>query len=125
MALSSPVTMSKLVWWSFLAVAPMLALLLLTKGQWALPLNIVAMAIPIYVTHRVLQDEWKSRRLVILLFVLSVIAGVIVAFTDPSQSTAIHIPAWVSSVFGFYFMGAPLLMTACVLVELHQVKLRS
>ena len=125
MALSSPVTTSKLVWWSFLAIAPGLALLLLTKGQWALPLNIIAMAIPIYVTHRLLQDEWKSRRLVIPLFVSSIVAGVIVAFTDPSQSTAIHIPAWVSSIFGFYFMGAPLLMTACVLVELHQVNLRS
>ena len=105
-------------------VAPVLAFFLLTKGQWALPLNLVAMAVPIYVTHRLLRDEWKSRRIVMPLFVFSVIAGVIVAFTDPSQSTAMHIPAWVSSIFGFYFMGAPLLMTACVLVELHEVKLR-
>jgi hypothetical protein len=36
-----------------------------------------------------------------------------------------HIPAWVSSIFGFYFMGAPLLMTGCVLFELHKVNLRS
>lgn len=124
MALSSPVTTSKWVWWSFLAVAPFLALLLLTKGPWALPLNLVAMALPIYVTQRLLHDEWRSKRLVRRLFMSSVIAAVIVAFTDPLQPTAIHIPVWVSSIFGFYFMGAPLLMTACVLVELHRVNLR-
>jgi hypothetical protein len=125
MAQSSPVTTSKRVWWGFLVVAPLLAFFQLTKGPWALPLNLVAMALPIYVTHRLLRDEWRSRRLVWPLFVSSVISAVVVAFTDPSQPTAMHIPAWVSSVFGFYFMGAPLLMTGCVLFELHKVNLRS
>ena len=124
MAQSSPVTTSKRVWWGFLVVAPLLAFFQLTKGPWALPLNLVAMALPIYVTHRLLRNEWRSRRLVWRLFVSSVIAAVIVAFTDPSQSTAMHIPTWVSSIFGFYFMGAPLLMTGCVLFELHKVNLR-
>src|SRR5688500_20401044 len=112
MAPSSRVTTSKRVWWSFLVVAPVLAFFLLTKGQWALPLNLVAMAVPIYVTHRLLRDEWESRRIVMPLFVFSVIDGVIVAFTDPFQLTALLIQAFVSSIFCYYFIRQPLLLTA-------------
>jgi hypothetical protein len=56
---------------------------------------------------------------------MSAVAAVIIVFTDPSKSTAMYIPYWVSTVLGFYFMTAPLVMTAFVLVELHRVNFRS
>jgi hypothetical protein len=124
MATSSQLTTSKRVWWSFLLFVPLLAVLLLSVGAPALPVSLIATAIPIYVTHRLLQSEWRSRRVVTPLFVLSVVAAVVIVFTDPSKSTAMYIPYWVSTVLGFYFLTAPLVMTAFVLVELHRVNWR-
>jgi hypothetical protein len=125
MATSSQLTTSKRVWWSFLLFVPLLAVLLLSVGAPALPVSLMATAIPIYVTHRLLQGEWRSRRVVTPLFVLSVVAAVVIVFTDPSKSTAMYIPYWVSTLLGFYFMTAPLVMTAFVLVELHRVNWRA
>ncbi len=125
MDFSNPLTTGKFVWWIFLLFAPLLALLLLSWGAPALPVTLVVTAIPVFLTHRLLKREWKTRHIVLLLFAASVVAAVIVAFTDPAQSTAMHIPEWVSSVFGFYFMAAPVLIAACVLVELHKVNFRS
>ena len=124
MNFSEPLTTSKFVWWIFILFVPLLALALLSWGAPALPVALVVTAIPIYLTHRLLRSEWKTRQIVMLLFAASTVAAVIVAFTDPAQETAMHIPGWVSSIFGFYFMAAPLFMAACVLVELHRVKLQ-
>jgi hypothetical protein len=125
MATSSQLTTTKRVWWVFLLLVPLLAVVLLSVGAPALPLSLTATAIPIYITHRLLQGEWRSRRVVTPLFVMSAVAAVIIVFTDPSKSTAMYIPYWVSTVLGFYFMTAPLVMTAFVLVELHRVNFRS
>ena len=125
MASSSQLNTTKRVWWGFLLLVPLLAVLLLSIGAPALPVSLIATAIPIYVTHRLLQGEWRSRRVVAPLFVVSVVAAVVIVFTDPSKSTAMYIPYWVSTVLGFYFLTAPLVMTAFVLVELHRVNFRS
>ena len=120
---SSPNTTGKWVWWFFLLIAPVLAALLLTLGAAALPVGVIVTAIPVYVTHRLLGDTWKTRRIILALFALLVAAAVIIAFTDPDKPSAMYIPSWLSSLFGFYFMAAPIVMTACVLVELHRVKI--
>lgn len=119
---SSPMTTSKWMWWSFLLVAPVLAALLLIYGAPALPIGLVVTAVPVYVTRRLLQGQWRTQRLVMLLYTALVASAVIIAFTDPDKTTAMYLPTWISSVLGFYFMAAPLLMAACVLVELHRVR---
>ena len=120
---SSPITTIKWVWWIFLLFAPVIAIMLLGVGSSALPVGLVSTSIPVYLTHRLLQNEWKTRTLVMPLFAGFAVAAVLLAFADPSQRTAMYIPSWVPSVLGFYFMSAPLLITSCVLVELHRVRL--
>ena len=114
-------TTTKWVWWIFLLLSPLLALLLLTIGSPALPVSLIVTAIPVYVTWRVLGTRWRTRRIVRLLFILLVTSAVMLAIDDPAMPTAMYVPEWLSSVVGFYFMAAPLFLATCVLVELHQV----
>jgi hypothetical protein len=123
MVASSPVTTSKWVWWAFLVVSPLLAILLLTIGSPALPVGLIVTAIPVYVTWRLLGRQWRTWKIVRLLYTLLVASAVMLAIDDPAMATAMYVPEWLSSVVGFYFMAAPLFLAACVLVELHRVVL--
>jgi hypothetical protein len=123
MVASSPVTTSKWVWWAFLVVSPLLAILLLTIGSPALPVGLIVTAIPVYVTWRLLGRQWRTWNIVRLLYTLLVASAVMLAIDDPAMATAMYVPEWLSSVVGFYFMAAPLFLAACVLVELHRVVL--
>jgi hypothetical protein len=117
------VTTTKWVWWVFLVLSPLLAVLLLTIGSPALPVSLIVTAIPVYVTWRLLGPQWRTRRIVRLLYTLLVVSAVMLAIDDPAMTTAMYIPGWLGSVVGFYFMAAPLFLATCVLVELHRVSL--
>lgn len=122
---SSPVTTSKWVWWIFLLIAPVLAILLLNVGARALPIGLVVTAIPIFLTWRLLGTRWRTLAIVRILYAVLVAATVVLAFSDASSSAAMYIPEWLGSVLGFYFIAAPLLLAGCVLFELHRVKLNT
>lgn len=122
---SSPVTTSKWVWWIFLLIAPVLAILLLNVGARALPVGLVVTAIPIFLTWRLLGTRWRTLAIVRILYAVLVAATVVLAFSDASSSAAMYIPEWLGSVLGFYFIAAPLLLAGCVLFELHRVKLNT
>ena len=116
-------TTGKWVWWAFLVVSPLLAILLLTVGSPALPVGLIVTAIPVYVTWRVMGTAWRTQGIVRLLYTGLVASAVMLAFDDPAMATALYIPGWMGSVVGFYFMSAPLLLAAVVLFELHRVSL--
>lgn len=121
----NPVATSKRVWWSFLLAGPVLGILLLGVGAWALPVGLVVTAIPIYVTWRLLGTRWRTRAIVRILYVLLAAATIVLAFTDSSTPVSQFVPEWVGGVLGFYFVVAPLLLAGCVLFELHRVNLRA
>ena len=118
-------TRSKWVWWAFLVLSPLLALLLLTIGSPALPISLIVTAIPLYVTRRLLGTHWRTRKIVRLLYTLLVATAVLMAFNDPAMATAMYIPEWLGSIVGFYFKAAPLFLATCVLVEPHRVSLHA
>ena len=121
--ISSSLTTSKWVWWSFLLLGPVLGFLLLGVGRWALPIGLVVTAIPIFVTRRLLGTAWRTQRIVGFLFVFLAIAAIVLAFADPAIPSSLYIPVWLASALGFYFVAAPLLLASCVLFELHRVTL--
>lgn len=113
------------MWWIFLLIAPVLAILLLNVGARALPIGLVVTAIPIFLTWRLLGTRWRTLAIVRILYAVLVAATVVLAFSDASSSAAMYIPEWLGSVLGFYFIAAPLLLAGCVLFELHRVKLNT
>ena len=117
-------TTSKWVWWTFLLLAPVLALLLLTVGSPALPVNLVVTAIPVYVTWRLLGINWRTWRMVRVLYIVLTASAIVLVFADPGMPTSLYVPVWLASGLGFYFMAAPLLLAGCVLFELHRVSLK-
>ena len=118
-------TISKWVWWIFLLAGPVLGFLLLGVGAWALPVGLVMTAIPIFITWRLLGTRWRTRAIVRALYVILAVTTIVLAFTDPSQSASLFIPEWLGSVLGFYFVAAPLILSGCVLFELHRVNLQA